>query len=252
MKDLIKDLPLAQKRTSNSKKYVYICEDYVYKGPFQPTEKSYILSKLFLEQLKRLEKVLDVPIRMQSHVDIINEVKTNEGIFLQYENVGNLVDEKHVHVVSTKIDENIHVVDRNTFVSRVSDLEKAGTMIDEFAIATLQHLYLLYLLGVGDVGPHNILIRKKGSQNLIAGIDLECVRPDASGKTNLVALLLSKPSKAQIEYYSKYIHHFGGTIKICTDEENLRGLDESIRPGAIFRMHRFLDILNATLQTLHR
>ncbi len=165
-------LPTAQKRTSQHKKFVYVADDFVYKGPYRSTDKSYLTGKKNLNLLKLLQFALKIPEDQQTHLDIVDEFVANDGsIFVKFPNVGKpiaVVPE----MVSSKIDTNVPVMPRDSFVSRASDLEaKCGKLPDQLAKQMLQHLYLLYILGIGDVGSHNILIR--ADTEAIVGIDLE-------------------------------------------------------------------------------
>lgn len=66
----------------------------------------------------------------------------------------------------------------------------------------MQHLYLRFLLDIGDSGTHNILVRKdreKGDR-LVAGIDLEEKRKIAE-KTGPLGCLFKKPSRRQAILY---------------------------------------------------
>ena len=78
-------------------------------------------------------------------------------------------------LVTTKIETNVKVVPRGEAVRRVSDIERNGQLTDDIKSATLQHLYLRFLLDIGDSGTHNVLIREDydSTGRLIAGIDLE-------------------------------------------------------------------------------
>ena len=69
---------------------------------------------------------------------------------------------------------------------------------ENFKSDIIQHLYLRYILGIGDSGHHNIIIVNNRIQN-IAGIDLE----DFSGKisaTNPYELLFKSASKEEKNY----------------------------------------------------
>jgi len=50
--------------------------------------------------------------------------------------------------VTTKIEKNVKVVPRQEHVMRVSDIESNDLLTNEIKIATLQHLYFRFLLGI--------------------------------------------------------------------------------------------------------
>ena len=108
--------------------------------------------------------------------------------------------------VTTKIETNVEVAHRGTMVSRVSEIEGNNGLTDEIKVACLQHLYLRFLLDIGDSGTHNILIRKDGENGgrLIAGIDLEEKRKIAE-KTRPLDYLFNKLSRKQATIYESYL-----------------------------------------------
>ena len=214
----IKELPAAQKRTSKHKKFVHVGDQYVYKGPYSPNDNSFINCKRFLSMLKFFEDRLQVPVEYRSHLDIIDEIEHRDGIFLKYKNVGDPSTEKEHALVSTKIDKEYKVLPRNSFVSRVSDLEQQSGLTEKIAVAVLQHLYCAYILGIGDVGSHNILVCKTGPQ-FIAGIDIEEKRHEhITGRpSDVMSALFNRPSKAQTELYAPYLHRLGKDVHVFSD-----------------------------------
>jgi hypothetical protein len=89
-------------------------------------------------------------------------------------NVGKWID-IHSEPANSKLETNVKVVPREVAVMRVIDIERNGQLTDDVKLATLQHLYLRFLLDIGDSGTNNVLIREDHDSNgrLIAGIDLE-------------------------------------------------------------------------------
>jgi hypothetical protein len=81
---------------------------------------------------------------------------------------------------------------------RVIDVEKNGLLTYDIKSATLQHLYLRFLLDIGDAGTNNVLIRQDNDSTgrLIAGIDLE------EGITDNVKIRRSKEKKRRLNLLS--------------------------------------------------
>ncbi len=102
-------------------------------------------------------------------------------------------------LVTTKIETNVKVVPRGEVVRRVSEIENNGQLTDEIKSASLQHLYLRFLLDIGDSGTHNVLIREDydSTGRLIAGIDLEERRGIKVKESRLDHLFKKTPSKKQ-------------------------------------------------------
>jgi len=168
-------LPHAQKKCSKHKKVVYIEKDYVYKGPYYIGEKSFENSMNYSNVLDKIERLANLPNFLRSSIrgECLLENEETCKIFIMYENVGNLGIEHESQKTSTKLEINVDIFDRNTFVKRISDMDD-NEINDQIKLAVLQHLYYRYLLNIGDSGLHNILLRDKCSDGkLIAGIDMD-------------------------------------------------------------------------------
>jgi hypothetical protein len=102
-------------------------------------------------------------------------------------------------LVTTKIETNAKVVPRGGHVNRVSDIEGTGLLTDDIKSAALQHLYLRFLLDIGDSGTHNVLVREDygNTGRLITGIDLEETRAIKKKKSRLDHFFKKAPSKKQ-------------------------------------------------------
>lgn len=226
----LKALPTAQKRTSRHKKFVYVDGDFVYKGPYRENEASYKNAVKFASAMQLLEDAHPLPPSLRTATPIVDTIKQGDYIYLKYINVGkHVIPTDAVERVSTKIDEDVPVLKRTSFVTRVSEMEKLWTS-EDITVATLQHLYFRYLLGIGDSGSHNVLVREDGatSGRVVAGIDLEEMRrQDVSPPKDAVEALFKKPSRAQRSLYSPYVKH----IRLLTNaamskvEKDLAGLD---------------------------
>ena len=80
-------------------------------------------------------------------------------------------------------------------------------LTDDIKLAALQHLYLRFLLDLGDSGTHNILIRKDydNTGRLVAGIDLEEKRGIKVKESRLDNLFKKGASKKQNRLYQPYV-----------------------------------------------
>jgi hypothetical protein len=126
----------------------------------------------------------------------------NDQYYLSAPNIGK---RKSIpfEVVNSKLEMNVKVVPRGAAVERVSDIEETDHLTEEIKLATLQHLYLRFLLDIGDSGTHNVLIREDFDRTgrLIAGIDLEETRGFKVKKRRLEHLFKKPPSRKQISLY---------------------------------------------------
>ena len=198
----ILSLPTAQRRTGTAKKYVFVDDDHVYKGPYSTCDDKYVLkAKNSSVALRYLESLAGVAPERSSHLPIKKTLDFDGKVFLVYDNLGTPVSPKDVEVVDTMIDKQVPVIKRSTFVYRVSELEKTGKMSDRAKVDALQHLYFRFLLGIGDSGTHNILLTKDGR---IVGIDLEESKKLVHPATALDALF-KKSSKLQREMYGSHV-----------------------------------------------
>ncbi|MGB6012106.1 MAG: hypothetical protein WBI57_12650, partial [Desulfobacterales bacterium] len=126
--------------------------------------------------------------------------------FLAASNVGKWKNVSF-ELVSTKIETNVKVVQKGKVIKRVSDIESNGLLTDEIKSATLHHLYLRFLLDIGDSGTHNVLIREDydSTGRLIAGVDLEERRAIKEKESRLDHLFKRAPSKRQKSLYESDI-----------------------------------------------
>ena len=111
-------------------------------------------------------------------------------------------------VVNSKIEKNVKIVRRGDAVDRVSDREGMDQLTRGIKLAALQHLYLRFLLDIGDSGTHNILIRKDvgAGGRLIAGVDLEETRSFKVKDSKLDCLFKKPPSRMQVQLYGAAVH----------------------------------------------
>jgi hypothetical protein len=203
----IKEAPQAQKRTAKFKKAVYIVEDLVFKGPYGCNDLGLINNLRYTYAIELLEAALQLHERQRGSLRWKHLGRGDDNqYYLVAPNVGN---RKNIpfELVTTKIETNVKVVPRGEAIKRVSDIEETEDLTDDIKLATLQHLYFRFLLGIGDSGTYNVLVRKDNdsTKRLIAGIDLEENRV-IEDKEQRLALLFSKaPFKKHIALYESDI-----------------------------------------------
>ena len=91
----------------------------------------------------------------------------------------------------------------------MSELEKESQkMCPLVCVSCLQHLYLRYLLGIGDSGTHNILFNEtQNGDSLVTGIDLEEVNSSNKMKTiDKMKKLFKSHSSLQKKIYEPYLN----------------------------------------------
>lgn len=172
----LNNAPQAQKRTSPYKKAVYIVEDLVFKGPYTSDKDHRRLMKnlRFTYAIQQLEEALHLPGSKRGALPWkFIGLWSVDQYYLVAPNVGKWKDIPFERL-SSKLETNVPIVPREGFVSRVSDVEKNGGLSNGIKSAALQHLYLRFLLDIGDSGTNNILIREGNDTTgrLIAGVDL--------------------------------------------------------------------------------
>ena len=171
----VDDAPQAQKRTADYKKAVTIVEDLVFKGPYETDnprltknlERTYAIQ--LLEAALRLDECQRGSLRWE-YLGCWDD----DQYYLVATNVGK---RKNIsfELKTSGVEKNVKVVPRKEYVYKVSEIEGTEQLTDEVRSAALQHLYLRFLLDIGDSGTHNILKRDDhdSAGRLIAGVDLE-------------------------------------------------------------------------------
>lgn len=154
-------LPHAQKKCSSHKKVVYVDREYVYKGPYKKTDSSFRNALFFQHAFQIFGDDTILPVKIMH--DQVNNV-----FFLCMPNIGSSVDSSDIETVTTKIEENVKIIKRGTYIHRASEVIAHLDTLQKKQC--LRHLYTRFLLNVGDSGLYNILISKDGR---VYGIDLE-------------------------------------------------------------------------------
>jgi hypothetical protein len=197
------DSPQAQLRTAHYKKAVYLVGKFVFKGPYKAHETSLIDNLRHSYAIGLLESALELCECERGSLPFgFLGFTRDDQYYLAATNVGRQKDIPF-DVVSSKIEKNVKIVKRGDAVDRVSDVEGTERLTEDIKLAALQHLYLRFLLDIGDSGTHNILIREgyPTSGRLISGIDLEETRGFKEKGSRLEHLFKKPPSKKQIRLY---------------------------------------------------
>lgn len=220
---------ICQKRTSKTKKFTYLIDDKIVKGPYKDTGKRFINNVVFTQGILHLEKLLGFKKQIAlkwSKILIYNDV-----YYFEFKNVGDssktlLADEEW---------EDLKLIERGSFVDRVSDIDQTKKgLTDEQRVTCLQHLYLRFVLGIGDSGTHNML---KGSDDRIYGIDLEDMRTFNKFPENKMDMLFVRVSKKRRKLYEPHlddvkvidINNLSGLSKLGYDDEYLEGIKTRIK-----------------------
>ncbi|CAF0887041.1 unnamed protein product [Adineta ricciae] len=213
--DELSKLAQGQCRTSVRKKAVFISSDYIYKGPYSSCipgdRKRFFYNLYFTRALITLEEYLKIPDQFRSIVDwysIVKITNTND-YYLKQKALGQLSTEENDHeIMTTKIESNVKVLRRGSHINRLNELEKEKSNFQDenkqILQACLQHMYLRYLLNIGDSGTWNILVRRDEVKG-ICGIDFEEIRTEKEKISNdPLTMIMSKVSKQQRDLYGKY------------------------------------------------
>lgn len=181
----IKSQPQGQKRTATFKKACYFYEGFVLKGPYESLDKIDVNIEntkkfLTLESKLKLPRYLKTVMQYEIYQVMSSHKEKSKRKplrwYLKAENVGTISTIK-TEVVSSKLEKDVTVATRGSVVNRICELEKTpGVLTDKHKIAVLQHLYIRYLLNIGDSGTHNILFVKHPNYwdgMLVLGNDME-------------------------------------------------------------------------------
>jgi hypothetical protein len=190
--DKILLLPHAQKKCGLHKKIVYISDDYTYKGIYTKDEKSFQYYIFYHYLLTLLSPNTILPISI---------LENNEFYFIQTKNIGKKIKDQDIEWTNTKIETNVPILKRCSYINRASDYL--------YLMDTLQkrnclfHLYLRYLLNIGDSGLHNILVADNGD---IYGIDFEEQRNSINSECLSDLFFSRKISKIEKSYLEDSIY----------------------------------------------
>jgi hypothetical protein len=232
----IKKAPHAKLKTAVYKKPVHIVGDLVYKGPYTFDDPRLTNNLRFTYALQVLEERLNLPewLRTSLPWQCIG-YDGNDHYYLVAPNVGK-TGALPFEMVSSKLETDVPVVARGGCARRVADVEGNGRLTNEAKLAALQHLYFRFLLGIGDSGTHQILIREdfKTSGRLIAGVDIEERRGVKENHSRIDHLFKKAPSKAQRSLYAPVVSHIRTIGHHHLDQDTLGSLSAvGIDPGNV-------------------
>ena len=251
----LQKLPRGQLRCGKSKKSVFISNKYVYKGPYQENDKKMTNNVKFTKQCLKIEEILGIDEKYRTTLKIVNKLNFADGIYLVFKNIGKIDDSSKKFLVKnkgelekdkqldvnknylyTKVQDDIgkYVYGRNV-LKRIIDVRKTNQQLftDDVKIAVLQHLYMRFILNIGDSGDHNILLREDDSSRLIAGIDLEEIRGSKKPTNKLECLFKMVSSDISLKYspFLKNIKQMDLKFidKLQLDEHELTSISERIQ-----------------------
>ncbi|MBC2732875.1 MAG: hypothetical protein HF981_00775, partial [Desulfobacteraceae bacterium] len=201
--------PRAQLRTARFKKAVFVVDDLVYKGPYKRSDPGLMNNLRFTFAIQLLEDALHLPEWKRASLPWrCISWDGNDQYYLVAENVGKT---KNIpfELESSKIEVDVPIIPRGAAVWRVSEVEKNGHLTNRPKFAALQHLYLRFLLDIGDSGTHNILVREDHVKTgrLIAGIDLEEMRTNKDRDSRLTHLFTNAFSYKKRSLYGPEVRN---------------------------------------------
>ena len=223
--DQLKGAPQAQFRTVGYKKHVYIVEGliFVFKGPYKRDDHMLMKNLIYTYALQVLEETLKLPERRRGSLRFeYLGCGDDNRYYLVSRNVGKWKNIPFI-IDSSNIEKNVKLVPRGGAVLRLREVEKNGQLTAGIKSASLQHLYLRFLLDIGDSGPQNVLIRQDydSTGRLIAGIDLEERRAIKEKESRLDHLFKKAPSKRQKSLYESDVCKIKSLSYIQLDQNTL-------------------------------
>lgn len=208
--------PQGQKLCGKGKMRVLLFKDQVVKGPYLESQSKYLLNLINTQSLQELEDKLNLPDKLRSSLAWTGILQIKNRRYLLAPNVGDpeivLMPQEEA---DTSVEQGRMVAQRGSYIDSIGGLlREEVTLSESVLVATLQHFYFRYLLGIGDSNLNQVLLRRDKTSRLIAGIDMEEKRSrEASGKP--LNLLFSKPpSKKTGQLLVKYL----GDIRQFTDQ----------------------------------
>ena len=204
------DVPVFQVITARHKKYTYLFDSYVLKGPYDNCPGD---SKRFNANFNNYQAIR----KMENHSKIeslvlpcdmdIRNVDGSPRRFISFPLVGDVSKKKTISR-TTRLAENVTVLERGSVIDRVSDIP-FETLTDKMFIDIFTHLYHRYVLGIGDSGDWNMI----AYNGRIYGIDLEEERIDRESD-NCIDMLFTKMSSKKRLVWSMVFERVKHSIKL--------------------------------------
>ena len=223
----IQKLPHAQLKAGKHKRVVYVGDEVVIKGPYKIRDKSFIHNLMYTGSAELVEKTL---FNEDKHHSILpwNLILNYGGeYYLVAKNIGKSINEEDIEIKSSTIEKDQKIIKRGAFINRIQDID-AHKLNKEQIKAILKHLYIRYILGIGDSGLHNILKREdtKTTGRLIVGNDLEERRGSISNMNDCLKLLFrgSGPKKE----YKILFNHYMSILKGKNNEFNIMRIADKL------------------------
>jgi hypothetical protein len=208
-------LPLCQKRSTKYKKYVFMDTGapYVYKGPY------YLCERKFFREVtmgKVIDEISYICLLSPSTTKIVRILycAENERYMIQYNAINMPKLPLTIWPFSTAIDENMSLV--SAPMHTVAALEKQIELPAQLRINVLQHLYFRYILGLGDLGTHNLLVEDPTNQyfSKVYGFDFEEAGGPREPKSKFMCLE-KKQHAFRLDIYLFYINY----IRVLSTDE---------------------------------
>jgi hypothetical protein len=224
---VINELPIAQRRANTYKKFVRVADDYVLKGPYTLFEKRFcreLSNKFCFDHVCHHFNILNIAIEILSVLTYQQTV-----FFIKYKKIKGMLDVVRTHLVRDSGGVDCDLIEKLHSPYKVSDSEES--LLDvEMRKIILQHLYMRYIFGIGDIGTHNIIFNPDRSQ--VYGVDFEEMGGVRNPLSKLECLDKKKNSikkKAVFEAYIDTIRQF--------DEEEIREVQEKLKEYFIDANH---------------
>ena len=206
--ETLEDMPLAQRRTGKNKKFVRIDfkSQRIIKGPYRVSEPAYQNAIKFNKALALLDANTVQDTRWKSTAwkwEAVYRIGEEHYLVAPLVAIPDLDVPSVRNVETWKDGYTYECYERNSKVLgwRIKDLIDEGQLNDpQTKEAVLQHLYLRYVLGVGDTNVGNMM-KVENTEQLVAGLDLDEVRSnyETTDKYQLVVGSNVKKQRALLE-----------------------------------------------------
>lgn len=234
-------LPRGQRRTAGFKKAVFVDKKFVYKGPYQSTDKQLLLNIQRPRQLLLLQRefcgIADTMLPWTRLLCVRgaaadaasdagtadadageggSKASTTQRFYFEMTNVGKAPSAGDWVVESTGVESDVLIIHRGAHVHRFSEVEDSASEADR--VRVLQHLFICFLLNIGDHGSHNVLFAPHLPLRVV-GIDLEETRTcnislsGARSPAAALAVLFKRPSKKQRELYGPLLSRLAPCVR---------------------------------------